>query len=582
MVAYRMNSFPAAWILAASIGIFLTSPVLSQETEGAKLGVWNEEVESLWWQENTEPQQWFDLVDGMSITLREAHTRHGLGKMIKNPHWLGWMLHTRWLSLFPKDWEKRPVFQQQEGRDIFVKLGRTPKLRDAFLAALVPDDDEPEAISILVEIAKAHPKKIMEYGNLAIAYAIVFDQPIPDQWPHPFVESRKLPIGNSNPAERFAFYVAAQEAKALVHDLRRIGVQDLTFLVDSPLEHREFEYAQQMSISTPSRLAQLYPQVPYDMSRITKKTYIWPHATYRLIDIGTKGGICMDQAFFVAQTGKAKGIPTLLFTGQGLSGDHGWVGFLGNGGRWEMDVAKSGSQDYPIGQAFDPQTWKRITDSELQALQKGTDFDGTFGIGQKLMQWAALNEKGKLYHETVKAARISMGADPRPWQLEADWLEESGADPETRLGFWESWARNYSRNPDMEVKGQMRVIAILEELGKESEAERLRASVMSGNRSKRFDLGIAIAADPVFRKLRLRDFEGAEEAFENGMRRFRTKAGGHLFYNLIQPYTLTCLQEEQNELAKDAIKHLDRSFQAASGTMLAQDMAALIERVERE
>ena len=558
-------------------------PALSpgQQQEGAKLGIWNAQVEAEWWQNNTEPQQWFDLVARMNITLREAHSRHGLEKMIKNPHWLGWMLHTRWLSLFPKDWEERPVFQSKEGRDIFVKLGRTPALRDAFLAALVPEDDEQEAITILTEIASAHPKKILDFGNLAIAYAIVFDQPIPEQWPHPFVDYSKIPVGNEKPSERFGFYVAAHEAKALVHDLTKISVQDLTFLVDSPLEFKELGYAQQIRINTPSRLAQLYPQVPYDMGRIKEKQYTWPHSTYRLIDIGKKGGICMDQAFFVAQTGKAKGNPTLLFTGQGLSGDHGWVGFLGNGGRWEMDVAKSGSQQYPIGQAYDPQTWQRITDSELQALQSGVGYDGKFGLGQKLLQWAALNEQQDIYHEIIRAARIAMGSDPRPWQLEADFLEESGADPEVRKKFWEEWVRNYSRNPDMEVKGQMRVIALLEEMGESSDAERMRKSVMSGNRSKRFDLGIAIAADPVFRKLRLRDFEGAEESFEQAMRRFRSKAGGHLFYNLIQPYVITCLQEGKTDLAKDGIKHLDRGFQAAAGTMLAQDMAALAERVER-
>ena len=472
------------------------------------------------------------------------------------------------------------MFRDPEGRRIFVRLGQTPKIRDAFLASLVPNDDEQEAITILTRIAKAHPEKIFQYRNLAIAYAVVFDQEIPGTWPHPFVDPRKLPLGNSDPAERFAFYVAAQEAGALVHDPADLSVQDLTFLVDAPIELDEFRYAQQINIRTPNRLAQLYPQVPYDSARISGKQYLWPRETYRLIEIGTKGGICMDQAFFVAMTGKAKGIPTLLFTGQGLSGDHGWVGFLGNGGRWEMEVAKYGSQEYPIGQAFDPQTWQRITDSELEALQGGSGSEGAFGIGQKLLQWAALNEGGALYHEIIRAARISLAQDPRPWQLEADFLEESKADPKERLRFWEEWIRNYSRNVDMKVKGEMRKVAVLEEMGEEAEAERTRRSLMSGNRSKRFDLGIAIAADPVFRKLRLRDFEGAEEAFESAMRKFRSKAGGHLFYNLLQPYTVTCLQEGKTEMARDAVKHLSRGFQAGPGTMLDQDMKALVERVE--
>ena len=547
--------------------------------QGAKLGIWNPEVENQWWLENTLPEQWFTLVDQMSLTLKEAHLKHGLGNMIQNPHWLGWMLHTRWLALFPRDWEKRTVFQTPEGREVFVKLGRTPKIRDAFLASLVPEDDEFAAITILTEIAKSHPGKISEFANLAIAYAVVFDQKLPEQWPHSFVDGNKLPVGDLDPVERFAFYVRSQESGELIHQLPKLSVEDLTFLVDSPLEFKELRYAQQIKIRSPGQLAQLYPQVPYDMSRITGKVYLWPGPTYRLIDIGTKGGICMDQAFFVAQTGKAKGVPTLLFTGQGLSGDHAWVGYLGSSGRWEMDVAKYGNQEYPIGQAYDPQTWQRITDSELQAIQSGTGYDGLFGAGHILLQWAALNEGGELYGETIRAARLKMANDPRPWQLEADWLEESGAPVAERLAFWEEWSRNYSRNPDMAVKGQMRAIALLEEAGKTLEAEKLRAAVMSGNRSKRFDLGIAIAAEPVFRKLRLRDFAGAEAAFDSAMRRFHTKAGGHLFYNLIQPYIVTCLQEGQTDLAKKAATFLQRDFQAGSGTLLDQDIQAVIERI---
>ena len=34
----------------------------------------------------------------------------------------------------------------------------------------------------------------------------------------------------------------------------------------------------------------------------------------------------MDQAYFISVTGKAKGVPTVLFLGQGRSGGHAWVG----------------------------------------------------------------------------------------------------------------------------------------------------------------------------------------------------------------------------------------------------------------
>jgi len=103
---------------------------------------------------------------------------------------------------------------------------------------------------------------------------------------------------------------------------------------------------------------------------------------------------------------------------------------------------------------------------------------------------------------------------------------------------------------------------------------------MAGNRNQRFDLGIAIAAEPIFRKLQKGDGEGAEEAFENAMRRFGGKsAGGFLFYNLIEPYIVTCLQDRNADRARRALKHLDKGFEARPGSILDGDIKALKARV---
>jgi hypothetical protein len=81
------------------------------------------------------------------------------------------------------------------------------------------------------------------------------------------------------------------------------------------------------------------------------------------------------------------------------------------------------------------------------------------------------------------------------------------------------------------------------------------------------------------RKLRVRDFEEAEELFEEAMRKFRTRAGGHLFYNLVRPYAITCLRESRVDLAKDAIEHLERKFDACPGSMPDQGAKVLVEGV---
>ena len=65
---------------------------------------------------------------------------------------------------------------------------------------------------------------------------------------------------------------------------------------------------------------------------------MWSGSSYRLIDIGRAGGICADQAFYMTQCGKAKGIPTVIFVGQGQNGGHAWTGFMPEPGKWDMAV----------------------------------------------------------------------------------------------------------------------------------------------------------------------------------------------------------------------------------------------------
>ncbi len=571
-------------ILGFSYFVLSSLSVRSQTAspKGAKLGVWSNAVAQEWWEAHPTPENWLREAEAIETTLRAAHHSNGLAKMTGNPHWAGWMIHARWLNLFPKKWTDDDYFNQDTNQKVYAAMHKLPSIQRQFLAALVPEDDESKALEIFCRIAQTYPEDFVEFPALAIAFAIVFDQPPPPTWPHAFVDAKKLPIGNPDPVERFAFIVECQRAGKLLNDLRKLSVRDLTFVVDTPLEHNELLYAQQVKLGTPERLRALYPVIPYDQRRINSKRYEWPGPSYKLFDIGKQGGICMDLAFFVSQTGKAQGVPTLLFVGQGLSGEHGWVGFLKTSGKWDMKVARSRGQEYPIGQAYDPQTWQRITDSEMESLVENSQrFDpASFGLGHTLMQWAALNENTELYPEIIKAARRSMPSDPRPWRLEAEWLENSAAGKE-QLIFWNDWIRHFTNNVDLKVKGQIRVIAILDEMGRTDDAERLRQAVITATRSKRFDLGISMAADPIFTHLRKREWDEARGSFESAMRRFRSKAGGHLFYNLLQPYTLTCMQEGQQKMAEDALKYLERGFKVAPGTILDNNMKELVKRVQR-
>src|SRR5690349_8136024 len=110
-----------------------------------------------------------------------------------------------------------------------------------------------------------------------------------------------------------------------------------------------------------------------------------------------EGRICADQAFFVSETGKAQGIPTLLFLGQGSSGGHAWVGYMGEAGKWNLEVARYREQNFVAGSAWDPHTWRRVTDAQIRFLFKEPATGANVLRGRLLMRWALLNKTAEFY-----------------------------------------------------------------------------------------------------------------------------------------------------------------------------------------
>lgn len=195
-----------------------------------------------------------------------------------------------------------------------------------------------------------------------------------------------------------------------------------------------------------------------------------------------------------------------------------------------------------------------------------------------ILQWARMNEESDFYREAVVLARKAMPSAIRPWELEAAWLSSNKTPPEERRVFWNAWIKNFRQNKDLKVRGQIGLLRVLEELGAKRDAEKLEKQIITENRSSRFDLGIRIASEAVFERLQRHQWREAEKELENVMRRFRQKAGGHLFYALVQPYVTICIQERQTAMALKASGHL-RHFNARKGTMLDSDISQLRARV---
>lgn len=562
-----------------SLFAVLAGTVAVRAQEAAKLGVWNEAARKAWWREHADGPAIVAGAKQLQVALQAAEAKQGTRRVLSNKHFMAWLGHWRWVSLLPADLDADEYFADAEHQQQFRNLALVKGLPELVVRSMSTKDDGPRVAQVLCEIAAAYPRELKEFPHLAAAFAVVFDRPFPKTWPHPNVAHAEIPVGDRSAAARFGFWVKSQQAGKLLIDPRSLTVRELTFAVDTPVELRELAYAQQIKLGNISKLEGLYRAVPYDQARINKKNYNWQRGSYRLVEIGTKGGICMDQAYFVGHAGKALGVPTVLFMGQGRSGDHAWVGFLTGRGRWTLDAARWRGENYPTGYAFDPQTWSRFTDAQMEYSVKGEGDSSSVARARLILAWADQNRDQETYRPLLHAAQ---GAAPRwyePWQMEADWLAKKPADKRLHPAFWQRWIANFSAERDLKAKGQRALLRVLRDLGDDGAAERLSKQVIAENKSKRFDLGIAVAADVVFDYQAKGDWEAAAKEYQRVMKRFQRNAGGHLFYNLVQPYVQTCLREGKATAARSAMGTAEETLKPQPSSILANDLKALREEV---
>jgi hypothetical protein len=286
----------------------------------------------------------------------------------------------------------------------------------------------------------------------------------------------------------------------------------------------------------------------------------------------------VDQGYFAAMAGKAKGLPTLFFTGQGDSGGHAWFGYLDAPGRWVTDCGKYAEENYPVGNALDPQTWKPITDTELTFLAKGRErSDGYRQVKLWTDYAAAMGEQDG--DEALEAALALQPEFVPAWDVKGLWLEKNGS-PQAREEFWLAFVKRFARYPDLRVLGQEKLLDLAKAKGDIPSIRKLERQILVQNRAKRFDLSIGATASRVGEKVENGDWPGAEAAFRQALREFKGQSGGHLFYGLVVPFVETALSEGEPEAAQSALREAKRVLRAGKDTLVGQGLEKLENQVK--
>lgn len=536
---------------------------------------WDAAARDAWWAENKEPESWRKASMAKMAELIQSYQPAPSGEL--SPALTGWFNHLRWVSMLPAGDFAATGMTVEE----FRALGENEKLARTFLNERSSRDKIVEALKILGDLNRAYPQDVAAYPALAVAYALVFDQPFPDDWPHHQVKRMDWEEKSGTAVERFAYYVDLDKKKKLDFSPADLSFTELKFMVDSLVSREELNWARDDVRTSLATFDRVFSSIRYDTARLMNRKYDWPDSIpYTLAEIQQHGGICVDQAFYGVTVGKARGIPTLYFSGQGSAGGHAWYGYLKRNRSWDLDVGRYDNQNFPVGEASDPQTWEAVNDGQLKYFTEVVLQNPNYPAAEMLMFWAAANKDQPFYKATIDQVRNLVPTWIASWRAEADWMKKTNQPLEVQKDFYQKWSSQFTKLPDSRVEGQSRLLELLTEAGDTEGARVVKAEVVRQNRRKRFDLGIGAAGESIFDMLDKQDWNGADREYKKTVRQFDSQGGGNLFYGVVRPFVLICVEENQNKMAEEALEFASKKMPQQPGSILLKEFEDLQQKVE--
>jgi tetratricopeptide (TPR) repeat protein len=497
----------------------------------------------------------------------------GLSLNSETLNFTAWLDLWRWCKIFAA------LREEESGQHIESGLAKEllsdPVVSRMFFSTLSEQDSVPRVLENLSSIRTAHPKKFGEYASLAIAIAVVNDVPLPQGWPHHQVAAELVPISILPVDQQFSRWVAANEARQLLLDPRKLSPSQLKFVVDAFVREEELVWARKNVRLTRSTFEKAYFQINYSHERLKAQQYDWTGGPYTLAAIRKEGGICVDQAYYASMAGKALGLPTLFFTGQGSDGGHAWFGYMRSDDQWEIDCGRYSQHNYATGEALDPQTWQPISDHELELLAARFRDKPEFAASMNTLAVAEILEKsgdnpkaGQAYEKAIQLCPKNADA----WSATAAFLQRRGAPAKERILFHERAKTQFANQADLKVLHQQALISIYQEQGDIESVKKIEQQILSQNRSKRSDLSVNMAADQLTALLEAGNMAEAKKLFRRQVHSLSQTGGGNFYYDVAEPYIRVLIEKGDKSEARRSIDLVRRKLTPQPGGILDVSM----------
>lgn len=378
----------------------------------------------------------------------------------------------------------------------FSKWISDPKRFGKYIYTVEDKDDVSKSFEIMKTLYEHDPKERDKYFNLMVAMSVVWDQN--RQWIHHQMGPKKLDY-TPELTGRYDYFKMTYTKKVKM-SYSRLSIQDLIFVVDTPVPLSELEWAKENVSCSVSRWGSLYPSIVYNHKRLNSGQYDWIHGDYKLEDIQKFGGICVDQAYYTIMTARANGIPAMYFHGVGRNAGerHAWAGHMISTNKWNLEVGRYSQHNYVTGFATDPQTNSEMTDHLLDFKCSGEFSKDTFYDCKRLTEMAEFYKAAKDLEKSFATASQALRKNDLylpAWDLvEKYYLEKK---EHLKLVYTlKSKMNSFKKYPDFAYEIGQNAIEILEEIGKEREAEAL-ADLMEKSIKTREDLSETFVKDKV-------------------------------------------------------------------------------------
>lgn len=476
------------------------------------------------------------------------------------------LLRWRTLGLFTQSELKSSLLYAENVE--FLKWTLTSnETMDELLLTLEEEDKAQEVLNFLASVWSIDEETYKDYFSLALACAVVFDEPLRIQ--HILGDDSQEVDPLIDPVERFQWYL--DNRNRLETNPKRMRAKDLIWVVCASVQTSELDWALDEMKLRQKDWGQTYGMVRYLMERAVEREN--PYEEYSLKEILDEGGICGDQTYFTVNTARANGIPAISLSGSTQAGPHAWAAIQLDDREWTTSVGRiDGSSK---GQGRNPQTRKPLTEQDIQ-LWNDRDYQSDslslevhrlLWLSDLFKVWEMDAERSTAVQLANRKGRAVLETWEAQFHLLKDQMEMIG-DPEkpSNLEAWKDFAkamrREFDENPRMAALATVAEMEYVLPYGSAKDAKMAFARErrrIENESSEQVDL----LADSLKREAQLMTMREGEDAKDEIMKLYRTalRDYGHdaTAFNLLSDEYFS-LSSSDKEMAEEVAKDIESSY----------------------